>query len=82
MADAKNQKILKENAIDDCVSKDKQLQRLKWLMSQSAFHMLIDVQEMVEKSKKVKTSLGKDGEGFDDDNYSIMQELRLDNAQK
>jgi hypothetical protein len=38
--------------------------------------MLVDVQEMVDQTEKVKEGLGKDVEGFDDNNYKALQGVR------
>ena len=39
--------------------------------------MLIDVKEMLDKTQEAKESLGKEVEGFDEENYTVLQDVRL-----
>jgi len=46
-------------------------------MQQYAFHMLCDVQEIVDKSQTAKEALKNDMEGFEEENYKSLQGVRL-----
>ena len=67
--------------LEGCKSKDRQIASLKYLMQQAIFHMLIDVKEMLDKTQEAKESLGKEVEGFDEENYTVLQDVRLTQAQ-
>jgi len=51
-------------------------------MQQLMFYLMIDVQDVVEKTQKAKESLGPEVQGFDDENYSTLQAIRIEQAQR
>ena len=44
--------------------------------------MLIDVQEMVDRTHMAKDFLSAEVSGFDEENYTVLQGVRLEYAQK
>jgi len=74
-------KDLAAQRLIDCRNKDILLSNLKRLFQHSIFHMLIDVQEMVERTQKAKDIiLGTEASGFDEENYTALQGVRLEYA--
>ena len=51
-------------------------------MQHAIFHMLIDVQEMVDRTHMAKDFLSAEVSGFDEENYTVLQGVRLEYAQK
>ena len=51
-------------------------------MQHAIFHMLIDVQEMVDRTQMAKDALHAEVSGFDEENYMALQGVRLSYAQK
>lgn len=77
-----NEKTESEQRLEALRSKDKQLASLKYLMQQAIFHMMVDVKEMVDKTQTAKETLGDEVEGFDEENYNLLQEDRMTTAQR
>ena len=65
-----------------CRRKDRQIANLKRLMQHAIFHMLIDVQEMVDRTQMAKDEIYTEVSGFDEENYMALQGVRLSYAQK
>jgi len=54
---------------------------LKRSMQQLIFYLMLDVQEVVEQIQSAKEGLGQEVKGFDEEDYTGLQKIRIEQAQ-
>ena len=62
--------------------KDDHLIRMKLMFQRAIYNLSLDMQEVLDHTQKAKEGLGKEVEGFDEENYQGMQKNRMHYADR
>ena len=55
---------------------------MKLMFQRAIYNLMLDMQEVLDHTQKAKEGLGKEVEGFDEENYQGMQKNRMHFADK